>query len=154
MIGVPSSTYNSVLTLTCINPSGGTGTGSWIWEYRATGTFVLTATYGFSSQPTTNCVFTLYNYSVSLEIDGLSNTSNSNLFRLSGLPSIITPIRDAWIVVPAVEDNGTFYYSNGGIRISATGWLYPWFYNNLNGDSFTSSGVKGFGRIAVNYSLL
>jgi hypothetical protein len=152
MIGVPSSAYNSVLTLTCINPSGGTGTASWIWEYKATGYFTLTGT-GFAGTVSVTCFFSLINKRAFLTMYGFWGTSNSVTFGLTGLPPILWPSIQQQCPVSFLEDNSASVASPGLAMI----YVAPGYNNNniafsLNGhaDYWTASGEKG---IPISFTL-
>jgi hypothetical protein len=150
MVGVPSSTYNSVLTLTCINPSGGTGTASWIWEYRATGIFTLTGT-GFTTTPTSAGAFELFNKVVTLRIGGLTATSNAVGFGMSGVPAIIAPNTGQYVSVALLTDNSVFCYT--GILAQIYSNIITFFKNGIAG-GFTAAGTKGLPyTISIVYNI-
>jgi hypothetical protein len=155
MVGVPSNAYNSVLTLTCINPAGGTGTASWVWEYRATGIFTLNGV-GFSGTVTATGRYTLLNNLVTLAIDQFTGVSNWNLFYLDSLPSVITPTRTQIFPLGAAYDNGVFIYASSNIfaQVQSDGSIV--FSRNGTSSGWTASGNKGFLYYgpAFTYSLL
>jgi hypothetical protein len=140
MVGVPSSSYNSILILTCINPAGGTGTASWIWEYRASGTFSLTSATGvyLGTPHTYTCTYILYNSNVVLYIPPYVGTSTSTTLILDGLPSIIIPPTSYPYSVVPVYDNSTYQTDPGFMLINpSTGTIQF-------GKSFTSGTTGGF----------
>jgi hypothetical protein len=154
MVGVPSNAYNSVLTLTCINPSGGTGTASWVWEYRATGTFTLTGG-GFTTTPTVTAYYQLINGLVTLTLaNALTGVSNSNVMYLDGIPTYLRP--------PTVTQNIAVMVTNwvGGVTSYYPGDLYISPSSTIDiillpsTGVFTTIGYKGLNPCVLTYMLL
>ena len=141
MVGVPSSTYNSVLTLVCINPSGGTGTASWTWEYRASGTFNLTGV-GFSGTVTIPADFVLVNRMVVLRIQYFDATSNSTSFSLTGIPSVIQPsVQVNYPLFQATDNTAPVNMSSNIFTAIAADTIY--FYKSASLTGWTATGTKG-----------
>jgi hypothetical protein len=155
MVGVPSNAYNSVLTLTCINPSGGTGTASWVWEYRATGTFTLTGD-GFSgTPPTTSATFNLSNNIVTLTVGNVTGTSAANIFSLGGIPAAIRPPSSLNLsIIPDLENNYVTVYGGAGniCEVDTSGNIFFMWAGSPLG--WATSGTKGCGQFIITYSLL
>jgi hypothetical protein len=158
MVGTPTRDYNSILSLTCVNPAGGTGTASWIWEYRATGTFTLTAT-GFSGvAPTTTAYFTLLNNVATLEILWFNGTSNATSFRLNGLLSILIPTRAHYLPIAGLQDNTSYQFSDKAPAIyifNSAGNEIAFMLGASGANGFTASGTKGIlgGGLTLTYIL-
>jgi hypothetical protein len=152
MIGVPSSTYNSVLQLTCINPSGGAGTASWIWEYSATGTAILTGV-GFSgTAPTGVAVYSLINNTVTLTIPSILGTSNSTGFSLTGLPSGLSTARNTIFPIAVVENNSVIVIAQPAININGTSVIFSITGYSTNFDVGETKGLPY--AITIIYSIL
>ena len=150
MIGVPSSAYSSVLTLTCINPSGGTGTASWIWEYRATGTVTLTAT-GFTTSPTAVCYYCVSNGAVTLSTStAIIATSNATTYTLTGLPTILSPVHEQSGLIQ-VMDVASWTVGMWDISPSASKIVFGKTLSGIGG--FTSSNSKGSTNFTINYNI-
>jgi hypothetical protein len=77
--------------------------------------------------------------------NALTGTSNSNLFRMTGLPANLQPATlPARSGVMVASDNGTPFYTAFMEIDPGTGTIQ--FYYNANGMNWTSSGVKSMNQ--------
>lgn len=86
---------------------------------------------------------------VTVDLPGLYGTSNASTMTLTGsTPTAMRPARDKQVLV-GITDNSVI---NLGIAvIKTTGTIE--FYQNVAGNPFTASGVKGFSNVSFSYTV-
>jgi hypothetical protein len=113
-----------------------------------TGSFTATAT-GLVTTPTGSVNYTLNDGVVTLSIPSITGTSNSAAFTLTGMPDILKPSTDQYVLT-RVFNNGSYYL--GVLVVSATTGVLT-LYVDVSLNSFASSGTKGVAIGTVTYKL-
>ena len=145
---VVSATRAGVVMFANYNSSGALpdywGTAN--WEVKQS-TYTATAT-GMTTSPTGTVKYSVVGNTVTLDIPGISGTSNATTFTLTGGPTDIRPAVDKDIPV-RITDNGT--QALGFVRVKTTGVLE--LYATVAGNSFTGSGAKAVAANSISYTL-
>lgn len=92
---------------------------------------------------------------VVLYIPAISGTSNTTACTITGMPASLNPTRTQYVMIQAVQNNGTIYY-NGRVSISTTGVITLFFASGVSTitSTFTNSGTKGMAEQAtITYAL-
>lgn len=110
-------------------------------------TFTATAT-GMTTSPTGTVKYSIVGTTVTIDIPGISGTSNATTFTLTGAPNSIWPSSDKDFFIRVV-DNGTLQL--GLVRIKTTGVIE--LYAGVTGTAFTASGTKQVTSGSLTYIL-
>lgn len=161
-----SGTAGGTGTLTTVFAIGGTVTSNKIQGYGPnaaalvdmtpdTGTFTATL-QGISNAVTTPVAWTRNGNLVILTINpGSTNklgTSNAATFTVAPLPAAIVPAGSVGWCSPFLQDNGAA--TTGQVGIFATSTIQFFKGTDNNGNTWTTSGQKGFtGPITLSYNL-
>lgn len=119
-----------------------------VLDWYEEGTFTATAS-GMTTSPTGTVKYTRIGNQVTLDLPGISGTSNATTFTLSGMPTQLRPAA-AKAALAVVQDNGAaFVY--GKIVANTDGSLT--LSKDANGSAFTASGTKAIAVLSVTYTL-
>lgn len=116
-----------------------------IGSFNGTGT-------GFTTSPTSACVWSKQGNNVILVVGSISGSSNSASFNIGQLPAEITPSRTQYCYVPfELAENNSASVGTVSVQVNTNGSLV--FVLN-NGANFTNSGTKGIqAAFAIAYLL-
>jgi len=112
------------------------------------GSFTATLT-DLTTTVTTEIKYTVVGRIVTLYIPSASGTSNSTSFTITGLPIILTPQTNSGFILCRTRNNGSD--GLGMFRIQTDSVMY--FFSNVDGSTFASSGEKGVLSSTVTYRL-
>ena len=112
------------------------------YSYTGTGT-------GFTTSPTVTVTYTRIGNVVTMNLPGISATSNSTLMTVTGGPVTMRPATSKY-VISIIEDNGVVKTSTAAI--SSTGEIV--FYSDVFGGAFTASGTKAFATMSFSYTVV
>jgi hypothetical protein len=121
------------------------GTATW---GVTVGTATLTAT-GMTTSPTGTLKYTITGSAVTLDIPGISGTSNATTFTLTGAPATIAPVADKDVICIIRDNSGTA--TSGLMRIKTSGVIE--LYASVAGAAFTAAGTKAVNTVSVSYTL-
>jgi Pectate lyase superfamily protein len=112
------------------------------------GTFTATAT-GLTTSPTGTCKYVVNDGAVTLDIPGITGTSNATSFTLTGAPVAVRPAVDKDVLCRVQDNSGAV--GLGLLRMKTTGVLE--LYVGAAGAAFTASGTKAVAAMSVSYTL-
>jgi hypothetical protein len=155
MLGTADAyTTNNSLYLTCVNPSGGTGTASWVsnYDYVRDGGMEGLVLSGVTGLPFANSYFLRQGNLATLHIQAGSGTSNSTSFGLT-LDSTFVPAYKQYFSVSNIGwlNNGAAVTDRISVSTNTDGTMT--FYLNESSTGWTSSGTKGNGDFTITYKI-